>query len=284
MTSRRLIEGPLVTRMLTVHAVWSRPDAAEGRVLLLGGSNFDLSMKRQFLETELAERFEILTYEPRGIGRTDRPEGDWRMKDYAADAVAVMDAAGWECADVIGESFGGMTALHLVHDFPGRVARLALASATAGSPGRSSVDIAPLLDMPRREAASTALKLLDTENIALEVDDPERFEVRLAARMQFEESFASPSVISGGYARLLAARARHDIWDGLPDILHDTIVMTGARDAQAPREAQEAMASRLPNAVQWVYDCGHGVAFATQQPMRDLCAAWAAVAKRNVGT
>jgi 3-oxoadipate enol-lactonase len=284
MASPRLSEGPVTTDRLILHTLRSRPADPEGRVLLLGGSNFDLRLKRQFLGTALAERFEILTYEPRGIGRTEQPEGAWRMADYADDAVALMDAVGWERANVLGESFGGMTALHLAHRHPGRVGRLAVASTTAGGRGGGSVDIAPLLDLTQREAAAAALKLLDAENTGLEAYDPATFEARLSARIGFETAFAEPSVTSGGYRRLLEARREHDIWDALPDIAQDTIVITGARDAQAPRAAQDAMAMRLPIAVQWVYDCGHGVAFTTRQPMVDLTAAWSAEEDRDFGT
>lgn len=252
--------------------------------MLLGGSNFDLRLKRQFLDTALAQKFEILTYEPRGIGRSAQPQGEWTMADYAADALALMDAVGWEQANVLGESFGGMTALHLAHHFPERVAKLALASTTAGGAGGSSVDISRLLDMPGRLAATEALKLLDTENIEVAASDPSEFETRVSNRLMLEETFYDPSVISGGYRRLLAARAGHDIWEGLHDITQETIVITGARDAQAPPEAQNAMAERLPNAEEWVYEYGHGVAFATEAPMQALCSSWAAQAKREVGT
>ncbi|MEL6531575.1 MAG: alpha/beta hydrolase [Pseudomonadota bacterium] len=280
----KLREGPIATDRLTLYALRSTPKRPEGRVLLLGGSNFDLRLKRQFLTTNLAARFEILTYEPRGIGRTEQPEGAWDMADYAADAAALMDAVGWDQADIVGESFGGMTALHLGHHFPDRVARVAVISATAGGRGGGSAEIAHLLDLPRQEAAEGALKLLDTENIELSRANPKAFQARVAERMAFDAMFTEPSIESGGYHRLLNARARHDIWDALPGIRHETLVITGARDAQAPPEAQKAMAQALPNQRQWVYDAGHGLAFAMPEPMRDLCAAWSAQVEREVGT
>lgn len=281
MPKTRLIEGLIVTDRLTLYTLRSTPPEPVGRVLLLGGSNSDLRLKRRFLETELAMQFEVLTYEPRGIGRTSQPDGPWSMVDFADDAAALMDAVGWDSAHVLGESFGGMTALHLAQGHPKRVSRMALASATAGGAGGGSADIAPLLNLPGRAAAATALKLLDTDYITLEVTDPEAFEARICERMAFDTAFAEPSVTSGGYRRLLAARATHDIWECLDEIAHDTVVISGARDAQAPRTAQDAMANRLPNGRQWVFECGHGVAFATAEPMRALCTDWTATASRE---
>lgn len=277
MTPARMTELSIGTSRLSLWVLRSVPARPEGRVLLLGGSNFDLRLKRDFLNSALEQRFEILTYEPRGIGRSDCPEGDWRMEDYASDAAALMDAVGWERADVLGESFGGMTALHLAHLFPARVSRLAVASATAGGAGGGSADIGWLLDLPRAEAAAEALMLLDAENHAIRDSDPVAFDLRVAARMAFDAAFADPSVEGGGYLRLLSARAAHDISAALPDIGHDTLVITGGRDRQAPPAAQAAMAELLPNSEQRVYDAGHGVAFATDEPMQDLCERWAMV-------
>lgn len=50
------------------------------------------------------------------------------MRDYANDAVLVLDALGWLNADVRGESFGVMVALHLAANSPLRINRLALAA------------------------------------------------------------------------------------------------------------------------------------------------------------
>lgn len=270
----QITEGFVDTNRLRLFTLRSKPQNAQGRVLLLGGSNFDLRLKRHFLQTALAQTFEIATFEPRGIGRTEQPDGDWHMEDFAHDALALMDAIGWSSADVIGESFGGMTALHLALIAPDRLGRLAIASAAAGGEGGSSFDISAHLGLPATEAATAALHLQDTANAALHRSDPSAFQARLKERMTFDAAFANPSVTSGGYAHLLAARARHDVWDRLPGIPHDTTVITGTRDAQAPLDAQRAMADRLPNGRQWEYDGGHGVAFTHSAAMEDLCAQW----------
>ncbi|MEM7694174.1 MAG: alpha/beta hydrolase [Pseudomonadota bacterium] len=255
-----IAEGPLSTARLDVHHIHVRPDAPKGRVLLLGGSNFDLSLKRSFLRSPLVEHFECLTYEPRGIGRTG-PLGAPTMADYAMDAAAVLDAAGWADALVVGESFGGMTALHLAALAPARVRRLVLASATAGGAGGSSHDISEFLSLPREAAAKAALHLQDTRNRALEAADPAAFAQKLADRCAFETAFARSSVATGGYGALLEARRAHDVWDALPAIMCPALVVAGSFDAQAPLAAQTAMANRLPHGTRMVHPGGHGLLF-----------------------
>ncbi len=258
----RVSEGPLRTRRITLHHL--RTDAAKTapkNVLLLGGSNCDLRLKRAFLNTPLATECNLVTYEPRGIGRSDQPEGAWTMQDYAADALSVLDALGWEDTVVVGESFGGMTALHLALAAPERVRKLVISSATAGGPDYASYDIAEFLALSREDAARAALRLQDTRNIEFEAQDPAAFAQRLAARVDFERAFAAPSVLSGGYARLLEARRGHECTETVHQITAPTLVIAGRYDKQARPDCQHALANALSNGEFRQYHAGHGVLF-----------------------
>jgi pimeloyl-ACP methyl ester carboxylesterase len=94
----------------------------------------------------LADRYTVITFDGRGNGASDRPTdpaaySDW---EFAADALAVLDAVGVETAAVVSMSGGACSALILAADSPGRVA--------------ASVFIAPGLSLtppyPERAAAS----------------------------------------------------------------------------------------------------------------------------------
>ena len=255
-----IVEGPLKTARLTLHHLAiKRPGAP--KVLLLGGSNFDLRLKRAFLDTSFAQEADLVTYEPRGIGRSEQPDGLWTMDDFARDAIAVLDALAWDQAVVIGESFGGMTALHLALIAPERVLGLVLASATAGGPGLASHDISEFLEMPLTEAARRALCLQDSRHLAMQERDPEGFARALEARLAFEQAFRASSVNSGGYARLVEARRGHDCSDRVQMIQHPTSIIAGRYDRQARPEAQQALAAALPNADFTLLNAGHGVLF-----------------------
>ena len=258
-----LTEGMLRTGRLSVHHLRVGPPTKAPRVLLLGSANFDLRYKRSFLNTELVKHFDIATFEPRGIGRTEQPAGAWAMADYALDALAVMDALGWEDACVIGESFGGMTALHLASMVPDRVRAMVIASATAGGPKHRSYDISKFLDLPRHEAATEAMCLQDTRNRDLQSAAPTEFEAKLAERVAFEIAFADPSITNGGYARLLNARGDHDVTAQLKTITPHTTIISGAYDNQADPHSQRAIATSLPNAEFHMFEAGHDVLFTT---------------------
>ena len=62
----------------------------------------------------------------RGHGGTGRPAQGYTPADFAADAVALLDALGMERAIVVGHSMGSQIALRLALDHPGRVHGLVL--------------------------------------------------------------------------------------------------------------------------------------------------------------
>jgi pimeloyl-ACP methyl ester carboxylesterase/predicted glycosyltransferase len=80
----------------------------------------------------LARRFRVLTFDPRGNGRSDRPASGYRIEDHATDALAVLDEHGVERAAVITASQGSNAALWLALEHPARVERLALVGPAVG--------------------------------------------------------------------------------------------------------------------------------------------------------
>ncbi|HEU5279901.1 MAG TPA: alpha/beta fold hydrolase [Gaiellaceae bacterium] len=84
----------------------------------------------------LARHCRVVTFDGRGNGRSDRPsEPDaYREEEFAADAIAVMDATATDRAIVVSLSRGAERSLHLAASHPERVERM--------------VFIAPALPLP----------------------------------------------------------------------------------------------------------------------------------------
>lgn len=263
-------EGMLVTSRLALYTLRNEHMQNRPRVLFLGGSNFDLRLKRAFLDTALVRDFDFVTYEPRGIGRSEQPTGVWSMTDYAADAVSLLDALDWPDAHIVGESFGGMTALYIASTAPERIRSLVIVSATAGGPEHRSYDISEFLSLSLEDAASASLRLQDIRNEALARNDPEAFAERLKERLVFEKQFSAPSIESGGYSRLLEARRHHDCTATVPQMTAPMLVIAGRHDRQADPDAQQALSQAVPNAVFQEYDAGHGVLFTDPEAMHNL--------------
>jgi pimeloyl-ACP methyl ester carboxylesterase len=69
----------------------------------------------------LARHCRVLTFDGRGNGRSDRPESGYDEREFAADALAVMDATGTEHATLVSLSLGAQRALLLAAGQPERV-------------------------------------------------------------------------------------------------------------------------------------------------------------------
>ncbi len=68
-----------------------------------------------------------IAFDNRGVGDTDAPEGPYDLEVMAADAIAVLDAAGVEEAHIVGASMGGVIAQIIGVRYPERVRSLTLA-------------------------------------------------------------------------------------------------------------------------------------------------------------
>lgn len=83
----------------------------------------------------LAERYTCLTFDNRGMGGSDRGTEPITVAQMAADAAAVLDAAGVEAAHVVGHSLGGPAGLQLALTARRRVRSLALLCSFADGKG-----------------------------------------------------------------------------------------------------------------------------------------------------
>lgn len=72
------------------------------------------------LAAELSPVMTIARYQQRGLAPSVA-DGDRTVEGHVADAVAVMDALGWDRAWAIGHSWGGHLAMHLAAARPDRV-------------------------------------------------------------------------------------------------------------------------------------------------------------------
>ncbi len=75
----------------------------------------------------MATRFRLIAFDNRGVGRSDKPSGSYHLDQMADDAIAVLDAAGFNDVHVLGASMGGVISQILAVKNPHRVRSLTLA-------------------------------------------------------------------------------------------------------------------------------------------------------------
>src|SRR6516162_5672685 len=186
-------------------------------LLAISSSRGDLRCKPNLLEAPLVKAFDVLAYDQRGLGRTSKPNKSCSMADYAEDAAALLDAAGWKRVRVVGVSFGGMVALELVLRHPDRVSKLALCCTSPGGEGGSSYPHHSLQNLSAHERARVMVSISDTRcDAGWAADNPAELEEFI--RKFSDEPFAEEPGHQSGISRLLEAPRQHDTWERIAHI------------------------------------------------------------------
>lgn len=97
-------------------------------VLLVGGwPQFWWEWRK--IMSPLAAHHRVVAVDPRGVGRSDKPETGYDTATVAAELLALMDLLGHERFDLVGHDVGMWIAYALAADAPDRVRRLTLLEA-----------------------------------------------------------------------------------------------------------------------------------------------------------
>ena len=107
-----------------VRVFWEVYGEGEQTVLLLPTWSLFHSRVWKMQIPYFARHLRVVTFDGRGNGRSDRPEGveAYTEAQFAADSLAVLDASGTERAIVVGLSCGTLWGTLLAADHPERVA------------------------------------------------------------------------------------------------------------------------------------------------------------------
>jgi 3-oxoadipate enol-lactonase len=106
------------------------PQPSTPRLVLIHSLALDTSVWDAVVQ-ELAGEFEILVYDCRGHGRSDRCSGPYTTRQFADDLAAILDHAQWSAASVAGCSMGGCVTQAFAAAYPQRAQALGLIDTTA---------------------------------------------------------------------------------------------------------------------------------------------------------
>jgi 3-oxoadipate enol-lactonase len=255
-----------------MHLYAERRGSGEPLLLIMGMAGHHRIWGEPFL-AGLATHFEVLTFDQRGIGTSDRADGQFSTADLADDAARVMDEAGWSDAHVFGISLGGMVAQELVLNHRDRVRRLTLGCTSPGvgtgerreDSARGAAGIGPgperLRAAMRSGREATVLRTGFEVNLSPEfAADPAHFaaytEDALAARV--------PVPVVG---MQFQAALQHDAVDRLRALDVPALVIHGTADQMILPTEGERLARLIPGARLELLE-GAGHLFWREQPDR----------------
>ncbi|OUS92229.1 alpha/beta hydrolase [Rhodococcus sp. NCIMB 12038] len=249
-----------------VELAYERYNSRRGEPLLL---IMGFSVQRHFWPAGLCDElerngFDVLRFDNRDCGQSTHldwlpvpPLGlllgapklvaPYRLSDMAADTVAVLDAAGWERATVMGVSMGGMIAQTMAIRYPHRVKSLVSISSTpAPHIGQPTLRARRVLTLrPGRTAEEVADRLVWQSRIIgsprYPIDEP-------WLRDYAHSAFARGHNPDGGRRQLGAVLASGSRLRALRSVESPTLVVHGADDPLIRPVGGRATARAVRNA------------------------------------
>lgn len=240
---------------------WNERGAGDP-LLLIMGLGYSSEMWFRVLPA-LEDRFRVIYFDNRGVGQSSVPPGPYPIPLLAADAAAVLDAAGVARAHVFGISMGGMIAQEFALQYPDRVHKLALGCTTCGYlhavPASEEV-----LQKTRLRAGMTPEdgSWFLVPHIYAKATPRERIAEDIAIRVR---TFPTAQ----GYLGQLAGIFAWDARDRISAIRAETLVIHGVEDELVPPGNAPEIQRRIPGArLEMLEDASH--IFFTDQPERSL--------------
>jgi 3-oxoadipate enol-lactonase len=233
-------------------------------VLLIGGQAMTLDAWWRTVPT-LAHSFRVLSFDNRDVGRSSHWPLPYVVPQMAADAIAVLDAAGVDRAHIYGISLGGMVAQEVALRYPHRVDALVLGATTPGGAEAVLADPEPLSFFVRvgamapEEAEWAAVPY--TYGVRTRRHHGDRIAQDIAKRVQSQTKTLA-------YLHQVAAAATHNTAGRLRQIQAPTLILHGAEDRIMPPKNAYRLATAIPHAELKIWpDAAH--LYTTDEPHAD---------------
>jgi len=210
-------------------AVWWEADGHGPPLLMIQGLGYPADMWWRLLPA-LTPRFRTIRFDNRGAGRTGIcPPGPHTMEALAADAAAVLDAAGEFSAHVLGVSMGGVVAQEFALACPKRTRSLVLGCTHPGPPDSVQPSVDALAMLGQRSRMTLAEAIEASIPFIYAPDTPrERIDEDVAVRL------TNPTDPVGYELQLRGIVAHGGTGSRLPRLSVPTLVLHGSVDRLVP--------------------------------------------------
>lgn len=212
-------------------------------LLLVMGTSGSLMLWGELI-AKLAERYRVIAFDNRGLGGSDRGEGEITVASMAEDASALLEALDVPRAHVLGWSLGSAVAQELALAHPEQVASTIM-YATWGRCDGFQRSVLAALRLPYvvrdMESALAVAGLAFSPQLLDHPDFAQMLEPMLPAFPQNDEQMQVT-------VEQWDADLAHDTLDRLSGISAPTLVIVGEQDLLTPTWQSKAVAERIPGA------------------------------------
>ncbi len=211
----------------------------------------------------LSQTYQVVTFDLRGHGRSDKPAGPYQISQFAADLAGLLGALGIPSAHIVGISLGGGVAFQFALDYPALVRSLVLvntAPALGGTPEQAEVEIARRVGIVQ-QLGMRAMGQALAPNL---LPKPEH----AALRETFIERWAEND--PSAYIAATRSMLGWDVTARLGEITCPVLVIGSDQD-YGPVSAKEVYRALMPNArLAVIPDAHHGVPFERPEAFNDV--------------
>lgn len=198
-------------------------------VVLLPGPTDSWLSYHEVIEL-LPSSIRVVAVSQRGHGDSDKPSTGYRIEDFAADAVCLLDVLGIGQAVLAGHSGSCLTARRIALDHPTRVAGLVLEASPTTLRGNAALE-----DLVR-STISTLEDPIDTEFVRGFVVDTSS--TGLATEIIDRHVREAAKVPAHVWREMFAALLEYDDAGELPRLAVPTLMVWGTHDSLVSREMQ----------------------------------------------
>lgn len=201
-------------------------------LVLIAGTGISLAPWRVFQVPEFFKYYQVLIYDHRGLGRSDKPDVPYTTRLFAQDCAGLMDALGIKKAHILGHSMGGRVAQWLALDCPEKVRSLVLSGSGSGKYSDK------LEDYPRGVPMDAALEMIDKGYEKYQHDhwgpgfmfSDQFVKDHPEVVKQFQDLIVDEVPPLKCYLRHVIARQCHETTDIVHRITAPTLVIVGSKD------------------------------------------------------
>jgi pimeloyl-ACP methyl ester carboxylesterase len=220
-------------------------------VVLIGGLGADTFL--WFRQTpELAKHFQVIVFDNRGSGESDKPEEAYTIKMFADDTAGLLKALGATRAHIVGASLGGCIAQEFALNYPAMVNKLVLVSTNFGGPNAIQTPKETILEMMNRTGNP-------------ETDIRNNFKLFTSAEWQQAHPelvdeyvrwrVAHPQPVAA-YQRQAMATPGFNAEERVAQITAQTLIAHGDHDRVVPVENARMLAAKIPNSMLMIFPNG----------------------------
>ena len=224
-------------------------------LVLVAGTGISLAPWRVFQVPEFAKHYQVLIYDHRGLGRSDKPDVPYSTRLFAHDCAGLMDALGIKKAHIMGHSMGGRVAQWLALDYPEKVRSLVLSGSGSGKYSGE------LEDYPRGVPMDAALEMIEKGYEKYQHDhwgpgfmfSDQFVKDHPEVVKQFQDLIVDEVPPLKCYLRHVVARQCHETTDRVHRITAPTLVIVGSKDTHNGGtgnhvDSSRALARQIANA------------------------------------